>query len=194
MPLNQLLEVAPAGAVIGAMLWGGLSYQVNGPQLANRVANADYIQDCKENLATNIAATFDKHIAAANSPTKTEQQSAAAAPMINQMFGQYGDQMAFLDMLTGGAYSQTMQITQDAARQAREAREQAAAAIKRQRDTAIATAPDQCSCQVAAALNETRTDWAILAGTLGFLEKDGVTNFASAMRANARMCAERVTP
>ena len=194
MLFNQLVEIAPAGAVVAAVAWGGLSYTITGPELAYRTANADYIEDCKENLATNIAATFDKHIAAASSPTKTEQQSAAAAPMINQMFGQYGDQMAFLDMLTGGAYSQTMQITQDAARQAREAREQAAAAIKRQRDTAIATAPDQCSCQIAAALNETRSDWAIYAGTFGLLKNDGVTNFASAMRANARMCAERVTP
>lgn len=191
MLLNQLSEIAPAGAVIAAVAWGTLSYVVTGPELAARISNADYVQDCKANLATSIAESFEQELQTAGRPSAAEQQSAAVAPYIDQMYQQYGDQMAVLDAITGGAYSAGLEVTRNAARDAQQIRDQAAAALLAQRERAVATAPDQCSCQVVAALTETRTDWAIFAGTLGFIEQDGVSSFPSMMRAHARMCAER---
>jgi len=194
MLINQLLEIAPAGALVAAGVWGGLSYTITGPELASRVAKADYVANCEANLAKTIAASFDQQIEATGGPSSVERNSAMVAPMMDQMYGQFGDQMAFLDMLSGGAYAQMQRSANDAARHAREAREKVAAAIKARRDDAVASAPDQCSCQVVAALNETRSDWAFFAGTFGIIEKDGVTEFPSVMRANVRICAERVLP
>ena len=194
MLLNQLAEIAPTGVVIAAVAWGALSYVVTGPELAARISNADYVQDCKANLATSIAESFEQELQTAGRPSAEEQQSAAVAPYIDQMYQQYGDQMAALDALTGGAYSVGLEVTRKAASDAQQLREQASAALVAQRENAVATAPDQCSCQVVATLAETKTDWAIFAGTLGFVEQDGVSNFSSMMRTHARMCAERMLP
>lgn len=194
MLTNQLAEMAPTGAVIAAIAWGALSYAVTGPELATRIASADYVQACKASLATSIAESFEQELQTVGRPSAEEQQSAAVAPYIEQMYQQYGDQMAALDALTGGAYSAGLEVTRKSARDAQQIREQASAALAAQRENAVATAPDQCSCRVVATLAETRTDWAIFAGTLGFVEQDGVTNFPSMMRTHARMCAERMIP
>lgn len=194
MLFNQISEIAPAGAVIAAVAWGALSYGVTGPELATRIADADYMQGCEANLVTSIAASFEQELQAAVRPSASEQQGAAASPYIDQMYQQYGDQMAVLDAITGGAYSAGLEVTRSAARDAKELREQAAAALLTRRESAVATAPDQCSCQVVATLNDTRTDWAIFAGTFGIIEQEGVASFPSMMRSHARMCAERTMP
>ncbi|WP_454277191.1 hypothetical protein [Roseovarius sp. MBR-154] len=190
--LNQLSEIAPAGALFAAIAWGGLSYFATGPEIAGRIARIDYVPACERMLETSIASSFEGKLAQVSQSSEIERQGAAAGAYMGGMTQQYPEHMQFLDMITGGGFSGSVQAMNGVAREAREARSRAEAAIKRQRKAALESAPDQCSCQVAAATNDSRNDWALFAGSFGLIEQNGVTKFASLMRANARMCADRV--
>lgn len=191
--LNQISEIAPAAAVLGLVAWGGLSYFVTSEELADRVSRVHYVPACENTLEANITAKFQQAISKASRPSQGEQQYSMGGNYMSNLFGAYPEHQQFLDMITGGAMTQSVQQLQRSARQARQAREQTVEALKQRRADAIASAPDQCSCQVKAAFQENRNDWAIYAGTFGLIEQAGVTEFPSHMRANARMCSERVT-
>ena len=121
-----------------------------------------------------------------------ERQAQEARLQVQTLRSQYGAQWEAFDRLSGGALSRAMRQAEEAERRAREARNRARRVLEQRRDAAIDSAPDQCACQVTAALNDSRSDWAIYAGTFGIVKQDGVKNFPALMRSNARMCAERV--
>lgn len=192
MLVNQLTEIAPAGALAAAVAWGAISYAITGPEIANRIANADYFQGCQQSLSTSFSENFSAPIAEMQQVTELELQAQEMRRQVNTLRSQYGAQWDAFDRLMGGALSRAVRQAEVAERSARDARERAVHALEQRRDTAIDSAPDQCSCQITAALDESRTDWALYAGTFGVVEQDGVSGFPSLMRSNARMCAERV--
>ncbi|SEN79602.1 hypothetical protein SAMN04488077_1313 [Roseovarius tolerans] len=190
--LNQLSEVAPASAVIALLGWGAFSYGLGGPEIAHRISNADYVPACEASLGQSFSASSEGAIAETQRATELERQARVAQGTINSMRQQYGDLLDAYDGLMGGAISRSMREAESLANQAEQARERARKVIEARRDAAIASAPDQCSCQITAALNESRNDWAFYVGSFGLVEQEGVTQFASRMRANAKMCAERL--
>lgn len=194
MLINQLSEVAPTGALMAAVAWGAISYAVSGPELANRISEADYVEACEASLGSTFSDNFNAPIAETQQISQLEMQAQETRRYVNSLRSQYGAQWEAFDRLSGGALSSAMQQANAAERAARDARARAQQALEQRRDAAIDSAPDQCSCQVTAALNESRTDWAFFAGTFGIVEQDGVSNFPALMRSNARMCAERVQP
>ena len=189
--LNQFSEIAPTGAIAALAVWGGLSYFVTGPEVATRIARADHMPACEAMLRDSIASTFETALAEVSRPTEVERQGAASSAYLGGMNRQYPEHMQFLDMLSGGGWSQSMGALDSAAKKARQARAQAERAIKERREAALDSAPDQCSCQVTAAIADHQQDWALFAGTLGLVEQDGVSEFPAMMRSNARRCAER---
>tara|TARA_R110002072_G_scaffold148598_1_gene296095 strand:+ start:6153 stop:6734 length:582 start_codon:yes stop_codon:yes gene_type:complete len=190
--LNQLSEIAPAGAISAIALWAGLSYFVTGPEVATRIANADYVEACEVGLEDGLTASSQAQIDATREVSELERQAQAAQNHVNGLRRQYGGHFDAFDRLSGGALSRTIRDAQRAAEAAARARDRARQALEARRDAAIASAPDQCTCQVTAALNDSRNDWAFYAGSFGIIEQSGVTEFVSLMRSNARMCAERV--
>lgn len=192
MLINQLSEVAPAGALMAAVAWGALSYAVTGPELANRISAADYVEGCQASLGSTFSDNFNAPIAETQQITQLEMQAQETRRTVNALRSQYGAQWEVFDRLSGGALSRAMQQADTAERAARDARDRARQVLEQRREAAIDSAPDQCSCQVTAALNESRADWAWFAGTLGLIEQEGVSSFPALMRSNARMCAERV--
>lgn len=192
MLINQLTEVAPAGALVAAVAWGAISFAITGPELASRVANADYIEGCEQSLGSTFAETFNAPIAETQQVTQLEHQAQETRRQVATLRSQYGAQWEVFDRLTGGALSQAVRQAEEAERRALEARTRAQQALEQRRDAAIESAPDQCACQITAALNDSRTDWAFYAGTFGIVEQEGVSGFPALMRSNARMCSDRV--
>lgn len=189
---NQIVEIAPAAAVIALVAWGGINYAVASEELADRVARAHYVPECERTLEASISNSFKEAIARASRPSEAERQGSTATSFMSGIGGAYPEHMQFLDMITGGGMSYGMQALNNSARDARKAREQAVEALKQRRAEAIASATDQCSCQVKAAYNDNKTAWTLFSSTFGLIEQAGVTEFPSHMRANARMCSERV--
>lgn len=70
---------------------------------------------------------------------------------------------------------------EQAKRTARAAYDQARERIKAETAGNIAKAGDVCSCVADMAIRETRTDWAIYAGTITLFQPSSIENFAQAM-------------
>lgn len=190
---NQVSEVVPAGALFSIILWGLISFYLSGPELAGRISHADYFATCEQRVAQGASRAVEGSINQTNQVSDIERQAQAARNYVRSLENAYGaENIRGFDMFMGGAISQAINQAEALEKQARDARNQARRMIQNRRDAVIDTAKDQCSCQVAAALGESRVDWAIFAGTFGIIEKEGVSNFSSRMRANSRMCAERV--
>jgi len=189
---NQLSEIAPAGALIAAAAWGGISYFASGPELAQRVAKVEYLPACEQQVADATTRSTQGAINQTQRVSGVERQAQQARQYVNSMRNQYGQLWDAYDQLSGGALSQAVRQAEALERQAQQARAQARQILEALRDATLDTTSDQCSCQVAAALNESRNDWAMFAGSFGLIEQDGVTGFASLMRANSRMCSDRV--
>lgn len=192
MSINHLTEIAPAGALAAAVAWGAMSYAVTGPELASRIAQADYVEGCQQSLSANFSENFSAPIAETQQVTQMERQAQETRRYVNTLRNQYGAQWEVFDRLSGGQLSRAVQAAEEAERRALEARNRARRVLEQRRDAAIDSAPDQCACQITAALNDSRTDWAFYAGTFGIVEQEGVASFPALMRSNARMCSERV--
>jgi len=190
--IKELSEIAPISAVFAVAVWAGLSYFVIGPEAATRIAQADYIEECKTNLVATIRATSQEQEQAFNQPTNFENQSAQASAAWSGLQSQYGEQTQLLDMFTGGGFSRTIQIQNEVANRAQQARDDARELIRARAERAAQTAPDQCSCQVQAALGESRSEWAMYVASFTLIEQEKVTGFPTLMRVNARYCSERV--
>ena len=191
--MKELTELAPIGVVLAAIFWAALSFFVLGPEAAERISRAHYVEQCEATIVTAIQDRTRQAERQATQPTIVEGQTAAANSQWNRMQGQYPEHTQFLNIITGGGFSQVIDMQNEQARRVREAREAALSAIRANAARAAESAPDQCGCQVQAALGETRTPWALYAGTFGLIEQEGVASFPSIMRANATYCAGRVS-
>lgn len=191
--MKELTEIAPVSAVFAAVAWGVISYSVIVPEIVPRIAHADYVEQCEANLVSAINATSREQEQAFNQSTGLENDAARANSYWNGVQSQYGEQTQLLDLLTGGGFSQTLNVQNEAARRARQARADARAAIRARAERAAKTAPDQCACQIQMALGDSRSEWAIYVATFTLIEQEKVEGFPALMRSNARYCAEKVS-
>ena len=190
--MKELAEIIPLSIIFAVGIWGLICFMILGPEAATRIAHADYIEQCETNLVATIRASSREQELPFNQSTRVENEAAQTNSAWNSMRGEYSEHTQLLDMLTGGGFSQTIQIQNEAARRARQAREDARAIIRARAVRAAQTAPDQCACQVQMALGESRSEWAMYVATFTLIEQEKVTGFPALMRVSARYCSERV--
>ena len=193
--LKALSEVAPTSVLIALLLWAGISYFITAPEIATRVARADYMAGCENSVASSAQATAQKIILESGGNIATNDQAAQGMGQINDMLNNsYGDFASKygtnpFDAITGGALSRAQRQLED---NAQAQRERLAATAKQARDAILATAPTQCSCQAKLAFLENRTDWALFTGTFGLIEPEPVADFGGSMAMQKTTCLQRV--
>ena len=193
--LKALSEVAPTSVLIAIILWAGISYFITAPEIATRVARADYMAGCENGVASSAQATAQKIILESGGNIATNDQAAQGIGQINELlnnsYGDFASQYGTnpLDAITGGALSRAQRQLED---NAQAQRERLAATAKQARDAILATAPNQCSCQAKLAFLENRTDWALFTGTFGLIEPEPVADFGGSMAMQKTTCLQRV--
>lgn len=180
--LKEFADIAPKAALAAALLWGGTNYLLIGPEVAARVARADYLPACEANFASMVARAEQERIHAVPAPQIHSQQDMAAA-QYNAL--QASPFMQQLRQLSGGGDPFGFNRAADAAlgqlaqqkQAAQEAYESAVARIKEQTATDLARSGTVCGCVADAAIDEARTEWAVFSGTLGLIRPAAVREF-----------------
>ena len=191
--MRELSEIAPISVVFAIAVWGLISFFITGPEMATRIAHADYVASCESSLIATVAANVREQERKIDQPTEAERQASATQDYYNRMEQKFPDHVRFMDLMSGGGFSQTVEVGNQVAAQVKTTRQQAKEAIRERAARAAEEAPNQCACQVQAALGESRTEWALFAATLTLVEQENVSNFPAVMRSNSRFCAERAT-
>jgi len=184
--LKDFADIAPKAVLAAALLWGGSHYLLIGPDVAARIARADYLPACEQNYQAMVARAADARTRAVLQPqTHIEQDMAAAqldalrsSPFMQQLgvFGGSGDILG-LGQMSDMAMSQLHAQKQ----MARDAYDATVAKIKAQTATDLAQSGTICGCVADAAIEESRTEWAIFSGTLGLIRPAPVRDFDDQM-------------
>lgn len=184
--LKEFTDIAPKAALAAALLWGGGNYLLIGPEVAARVARADYLPACEQNYQAMVARAGETRMQAVPEPqTHTQQDMAAAqlgalrsSPLMRQLsqLSGGGDPFGFnraTDIAVGQFQAQKQA--------AREAYDTAIAHINEQTATQLARSGTVCGCVADAAIDDARTQWAVFSGTLGLIRPAPVREFDDRM-------------
>jgi len=185
--LSIFTDSLPKSVVAGVALWAGVSYFVTGPEAGARVARADFLPVCEANFKHLAQTMGAQRLRALPEPSFDPMQDMAAEHVkrlrdnpfmmqMRQMSGGMGDLFG-IDQMADAALEQMGAAKRQAQRAYREAR----ARIERETAGTIAKAGDVCSCVVNAAIQETRTEWAIFAGSLTMIAPQPVKTFDQTM-------------
>lgn len=186
--LKDLSDLMPQGLVVGIIAYGGLSYMITGPEIAERIARADHLPACQANALERIAVDGQSDVEAILSENSEQAlKIQQARQYLNMLEGQQGQLMAVLKHynaapdLEGQIRAAEKQLEGQIAR--------AAAAAKRRSERAMAEAPGQCMCQARAAIEEDgRTAWALYAASFGIIEQSPVRDFGALMATKRDRC------
>lgn len=179
-------DIAPKALLASLTVWAGANYVVIGPEVASRVARADFVPVCEGNFKTIIAAAGEERASQVRMPQLDPMQELAlrkARELYNS------ETMDKLRIITGGkdvlgideGARLALQQIEDAKRAAKAAYEATQARIKAETATTLGKAGDMCGCVADAAIADTRTDWAIYSGTLTFITPAAVKAFDQRM-------------
>lgn len=185
--LSIFTDSLPKSVVAGVALWAGVSYFITGPEAGARVARADFLPACEANFK-NLAQTMgEQRLRALPEPSFDPMQEHAADTVRRLQNNRFmtqlrmmGGEMTDLFGLDGAAKAALAQM-ELARTTARHAYDQARARIKEETAGTIAKAGDVCSCVANAAVADTRTEWALFAGSLTLIEPAPIKNFAQTM-------------
>lgn len=177
-----LAEVLPRAALATLLLHGGVSYLVVGPTLATRIVSVDFVPACERNhQRATLAAVEDqrRRIAAPSFDPPKEIAAELLRSFRNSAI------LRGLDPLGGGLLGksadallgQQERVTQAA----REAYDNSVERLKRETATRLASAGTLCSCVADAAIAETRTEWAVYAGTISLVRLQPLQDFSRRM-------------
>ncbi|TAA53901.1 hypothetical protein [Shinella sp. JR1-6] len=191
-------DIAPKALLASLTVWAGANYVVIGPEVASRVARADYLPICEGNFKAMVAAAGEERASQVRMPKLDAMQEFA----IGQARELYNSEwMDNLRAMSGGkdlfgfdkGARLALRQIEDAKRAAKAAYETAQARIKAETATTLGKAGDMCGCVADAAIADTRTDWAIYSGTLTFITPAGVKAFDQRMGQafNAGACGLR---
>lgn len=185
--LSILTDTLPKPVLAGAALWAGVSYFATGPEFAARIARADYMPACTANIHAAARQAGEQRARAVPMPGLDPMDEYAAAQVrrlqnnplmdhLRAMSGGRGDLFGIND-----AANAALERLEQARRQAKEAYESSLARIRQETATHLARAGDVCGCIADAAIAETRTEWAIYAGTLTLIEPRPIEAFDEKM-------------
>ena len=174
--LKDFTEILPRSAALGLALWGATAYFALGPTIATRVAEVDHFPACRTYMTENIERIRREQLALANSrggdPMQDLALSQAKALFANPM-------MQALGQLSGSGDMASAAIAQTEAKlaSARKARDQAITEINARADTHMARRAGLCGCIADRTYSKSRNEFALYAGTLGFIKLPAVENF-----------------
>ena len=179
-------DIAPKALLASVAVWAGANYVVIGPEVAVRVARADYLPVCEGNFKAMVAAAGEERASQVRMPKLDAMQELAIEQARNLYNSEWMDQ---LRIMSGGkdpfgidkGASLVLQEIEDSKRAAKAAYEAAQARIKQETATTLGKAGDTCGCIADVAIGETKTDWAIYSGTLTFITPAGVKAFDQRM-------------
>lgn len=183
--LSIFTDTLPKSVLAGGLLWAGVSYFASGPELASRVSRADHVPACEANFKDMAARAGEERLQSLPMPSLDPMQELAISqvkrfannPLLNQLRGLGGGRGDLFGI--GETADATLRQIEHARRAARQAYERSFEAIRQQTVTNLAKAGDLCSCVADAAIGQTRTEWAIYAGTLTLINP--VKNFGERM-------------
>ena len=178
MMFSSLSEFLPKAGTAGIALWAAISYLATGPEVAARVAHFDHAPTCKAHHVQLVQAAATAEMQALTPPS-TETDIAldySQAIFGNEMFVKLGEIGGW-----GGAWNNAMNQYREKQRLAREEYAKAKEAIEANTRRKLANSDGFCGCVADAAIDESRNDWALFAGSLGLFSTSKVENFGAAM-------------
>jgi len=183
--LNNLSDIAPKAAIAAALLWGGASYLFIGPEVASRVARTDSLPVCEANFrdaATRMGKQLlsslpEPALDAGKEMAVTQMRQFRSDPLMGELNRMGLGGLIGIDRAMNMVDAQYEQQKQAAV----ETYNRAADRIKQQTATALGAAGSVCGCLADAAIADTRTEWAIFAGTLGFIRPAPIKSFDARM-------------
>lgn len=187
MIFGPFLDVLPKAGLAGAILWAGANYFVVAPNLAARVTLADFVPACERNHETMALAAAKERTAELPPPSIDPVKQMAARSLrqmmnnpvmqaLEQMGGELGGVFPMREMADIAIAQQ-----EQAAKAAKEAYDRSLERLKRETASRIGSAGTTCSCLAAAAVEDTRTEWAIWTGTLTLFRPAPLQNFDQRM-------------
>lgn len=180
MPKN-IADIVPKDVLLASIAYGAIAYFVAAPELAARVARADYIPAC-------VAEHRDAALSSAKAKAETLSQTPAdpEALLAEHQLRLLRENPAMQELeRTGLGALLGIDMATDLAFAQIEAKKQAAAAlIEKQRDEIeratrirLDQSGDLCTCATEQAFEDARGAWAVFAGTLGLVRPDPIRRF-----------------
>lgn len=179
-------DTLPKALVASFAVWAGVNYVLIGPEVASRVARADFVPICEGNFKAMIAAAGEERAKQVRMPQLDAMQELALRKARQLHNSEWMDQLRAMsggrDMfgIDEGARIVLDQI-EDSKRAAKQAYEAAQERIRQETATTLGKAGDVCGCIADAAIADTRTDWAIYSGTLSMIKPAAVKGFDQRM-------------
>ena len=182
-PDLNLGGILPKTLVIAALAYGSFAYFLSGPFVAERVVRADHLPACAAAVRTLAAQGGAARIGALPPPAAETTRERAAARLralrnspfmqgLKELGGDLSTMLGVDDMMDlamepeGGGVAAAKQAYQDALGQ-----------IRAETATRLAAAGDVCGCAADAAIAETRTEWAIFAGSFSLVRPAALDGF-----------------
>ena len=186
MTPTMFSDIAPKALLASLTVWAGVNYVVIGPEVASRVARADFVPVCEGNFKAMVAAAGEERASQVRMPKLDAVQEHLLGQARDLYNSEWMDQLRIMSGgrdwfgLDRGAGIALEQI-EETKRAAKAAYEAAQERIKQETATTLGKAGDVCGCVADAAIAETRTDWAIYSGTLTFITPASVKAFDQRM-------------
>lgn len=185
--LGLLRDVAPRALLAGAALWGGANYLFVGPVIGARIVNFDHVPVCERNHKAMALAAAKDRAADLPSPSGDPVKEMAARQLREMMNNPFMRGLESMGGELGGMFPigkmADIAIVQQeqAAKAAKEAYDRSVERLKRETATSLANSGTVCGCVADAAIDATRTEWAIWTGTLTLFKPAPLQDFDQRM-------------
>lgn len=198
--LKDMAELAPRSLVIGAIGWALFAHFIVGPEIAVRVARADFVPAC----AASMRDTMVREAEAAARPAPEEASDGArraaleqlrrlrASPFMQDLTRSGAGSLFGLGGMIEGTLAEAEHEARAAARIRDAARDAARDLLRRKTADALDAAHSRCGCLADTVIRSSSTEWAIFAGSLGLVTPDVVSDLGRRMaeRQRAGACAD----
>lgn len=190
MPFGSFpTEILPKAFVAAGVMWGAANYFVVGPVLAARIVRADHVPACEANFREMAAKAGEKRAKTLTLPSLDPAQEFAAdqarrvldSPAMEQLRILSGGMAEQFGVDFDGAARIALQRIEAGKRAAQKTYDDALAAIKAETASNLANAGSVCGCVGDAAIEESRTEWAIFSGTLSLVRLAPLDRFDEKM-------------
>lgn len=185
--LGLLRDVAPRALVAGAALWGAANYLFIGPGIGARIVNVDHLPVCERNHEAMVLAAAEDRVADLPSPSGDPVKEMATdflrqtmdSPLMKGLEVMAGELNGIFPI--GEMTDMAIAKEEQAAKAAKEAHDRSLERLKRETATSLANTGTVCGCVADAAIDVTRTEWAIWTGTLTLFKPAPLQNFDQRM-------------
>lgn len=182
--LDIPFDILPRAAVPAVMGTALFAYCFAGPEIGSRVAGADFLPTCQQDVAAFVAISAREQRAELEA-APADDGPAQAATALKVLLASPAYEMMRRNLITQPMV-EVLEAKMHAYERGKATAKAAAEAARRQVDertaTRLARTGSVCGCMADRAIAETRTDWALFAGTLGLVRSTRITEFGETMR------------